>query len=108
MQHDSEELGDEISHPLGEKGPSTRRVTGAGQPFTTHQQPDLRWKYRIDGKDSERTYPTAGEAERGALAQLVLLRKKQYDSWKILPVIAMVLAPVAYVLWLVYRLFISG
>ncbi len=107
MHQDSEERADEVSHPLGQKGSSTQRVTGAGQPFTTHQQPDLRWRYRIDGKDSERTYPTAGEAERGALAQLVLLRKKQYDSWKIWPVITMALAPIVYILWLAYR-FITG
>ena len=108
MHNDSEQHGDEASHPLGQKGPSTQRVTGAGQPFTTHQQQDRRWRYRIDGQDSERTYPTAGEAERGALAQLVLLRKKQFDSWKILPVIAMVLAPIVYIVWLAYRYLTAG
>ena len=108
MQHDSEELADDANRPLGGLGAFTQKVTTAGQPFTTHQKPDLRWIYRIEGVDSERTYPTAGEAERGALAKLVMMRRKQFDSWKILPVIAMILAPVAYGLWLLYRLFISG
>lgn len=39
--------------------------------FSVHPiRGERRWYYRIDGKDSERTYPTAGDAERACLIAL--------------------------------------
>jgi hypothetical protein len=78
-------------------GRTTDRVTDDGNYFTTHQRPDLRWIYRLDGQDSEKTYPTAGEAERGAIAALRAARPKN-DIWKLLMILAVASLPVVYVL----------
>jgi hypothetical protein len=34
--------------------------------FTTRQREDLRWTYQIEGRESEKSWPTAGEAQRAA------------------------------------------
>ncbi len=85
-------------------GRTTARETGSGAAFTTHQRKDLRWIYRIDGKDSERTYPTAGEAERGAMNALHEMRKNRPEHWKTWFIIAAAVAPILYGLWSLARM----
>jgi hypothetical protein len=93
--------------PLVKRGKgvnSTSRETETGQVFTTHQRSDLRWFYRLDGRDSEKTYPTAGEAERGAIAALRAAAKSRPDTWKWWMVIAAACAPVIYALYVLGRM----
>ncbi len=71
--------------------------------FTTHQRPDLRWIYRIDGKDSEKTYPTAGEAERGATKALREARPTGVN-WQWLLILAVASLPIWWVLIFLVRL----
>ena len=98
-----------MQHQLEKAGRSTSRTTADGRLFTTHQRDDLRWIYRIDGKASEKTYPTAGEAERGALLGLAAMAKANRDeSWKIKIIWAVVLAPLAYFLVFLVRMFLLG
>ncbi len=85
-------------------GRSTSRETSSGAPFTTHQRADLRWFFRIDGKDSERTYPTAGEAERGAINALHEMRKNRPEHWKGWFIAAAAVAPILYGLWSLARM----
>jgi hypothetical protein len=70
---------------------------------TTRQREDLRWVYQIDGKDSEGSWPTAGEAERGAYAALKAMRPKN-DAWKLILLVALASTPVLWVLAYVGRL----
>ncbi len=88
---------------MAKAGRSTHRVTESGSVFTTHQRADLRWIYRIDGTDSPKTYPTAGEAERAAMAALKAAQPKN-ELWKWLLILAVASAPVWYVLLMVVRL----
>jgi hypothetical protein len=67
---------------------------------------DLRWVYRIDGKDSEKTYPTAGEAERGAMAAMHAARPRN-DSWKWWLVAAAAVVPVIWFLIHLVRMLIQ-
>lgn len=90
-----------------EVAPSTPGPVGAVRDFTIHQRNDLRWVFRIDGEDSAKTYPTAGEAERGAIAAVIKIRKQKMDSWKVAPIALAIATPVLYLLWLAYR-FISS
>ena len=83
---------------------STVRETESGMVFTTHQRSDLRWFYRIAGVDSDKTYPTAGEAERGAMAALKAAAKAKPESWKWWMIIAVACAPIIYVLMFLVRL----
>ena len=77
--------------------------------FSTHQRDDLRWIFRINDKASEKTYPTAGEAERGAMAALTLMAKANRDeSWKIKIIWFVVLAPLAYFLFFLVRMYLLG
>jgi len=69
---------------------------------TTHQRADLRWIYRIDGKDSEKTYPTAGEAERGAEAALRAARPKN-TNWQWLLILAVASTPIWWLLIFLVR-----
>ena len=108
MQNFGDDAPTEPEQPEHHEIASTHRVAESGQAFTTHQMSDLRWIFRIDGQDSERTYPTAGEAERGAIAALAAIRKKKLDSWKVVPLIAVALAPVVYIILLIYRYLTSG
>jgi len=85
-------------------GRSTTRETESGLLFTTHQRTDLRWFFRIDGKDSETTYPTAGEAERGALAALKAAAKNRPEPWKWWLIIAAASAPIIYFVAFLVRL----
>jgi hypothetical protein len=88
----------------GKAGRSTSQETDSGMVFTTHQRADLRWFYRIDGKESERTYPTAGEAERGALMALNEQRKNRPDHWKTWIIVAVAVAPILYCVWSLARM----
>ncbi len=74
--------------------------------FKLHQRADLRWVYQLDGQDSETTYPTAGEAERGALGAMRAARAndKTMHWWMVW---AAVIIPVAAVLWFVVQLILS-
>lgn len=78
-------------------GRSTLNVTDSGASFTTHQRKDLRWIFRINGQDSETSYPTAGEAERAGYAALKAARPRD-DRWKLLFIIAVASAPIWYLL----------
>jgi hypothetical protein len=66
----------------------------------TRQRADLRWVFSIDGEDSETTYPTAGEAERGALAAVTARRAAQAakEPWKWMLVVAAGVVPVVWFL----------
>ena len=93
------------NEPLVKRGKgvsSTSRETDTGEVFTTHQRADLRWFYRLDGRDSERTYPTAGEAERGAIAALHAAAKARPDNWKWWMVAAVACAPILYFLYYLF------
>ncbi len=70
---------------------------------TTHQRSDLRWIYRIDGKDSEKTYPTAGEAERGAAAAVKNSRPKR-EGWQWWLILAIASLPVWWLLIFIVRM----
>ena len=63
----------------------------------TYQRSDLRWVYSIDGKDSENTYPTCGEAERGAWAAIRDANRPS-DAWKWWMVLAAIVIPVLWFL----------
>ncbi|HEY5409146.1 MAG TPA: hypothetical protein VIJ94_00340 [Caulobacteraceae bacterium] len=104
MQQLDDESGDQPQVTLDKVGRSTHRSTGSGQAFTTHQRTDLRWIYRLDGVDSERTYPTAGDAERGALAALMAAAKRKTEAWKMAFLAAVVAVPILYGLFFLYRL----
>ena len=83
---------------------STSQETESGMVFTTHQRADLRWFYRIKGQDSEKTYPTAGEAERGAMAALKAAAKAKPERWKWWMIVAVACAPIIYFLMFLVRL----
>ena len=70
------------------------------------QRKDLRWVYIIDGKESEKTYPTAGDAQRGAWNYHVKTRPKN-EGWKLAVIIAMACAPVVWLIVFVFRLLTS-
>ena len=93
--------------PTEEAAPPSPPPVGSIRDFTIHQRSDLRWVFRIDGEDSVKTYPTAGEAERGAIAAVIKIRKQKMDSWKVAPIALAIATPVLYLLWLAYR-FISS
>ncbi len=77
--------------------------------FTTHQRDDLRWIYRIDGVASTKAYPTAGEAERGAVGKLVAEAKARQDrAWKSKLILAAILVPVVYFLFFLARMLLFG
>ncbi len=103
MQQFGDESDDGPQDFIEKAGRSTSGSTERGQAFTTHQRADLRWIYRLDGKESERTYPTAGDAERGALAALMAQAKKKAQTWKLAFVAAIASTPILYVLYYIYR-----
>ena len=74
--------------------------------FKLHQRADLRWVFQLNGKDSDKTYPTAGEAERGALAAM-RAAKTQDKSMHWMMVWAAVIIPVAAMLWFGLRLLLA-
>ena len=74
--------------------------------FNLHQRADLRWVFQLNGKDSQTTYPTAGEAERGAVAAM-RAAKTDDKSMHWLMVWAAVIIPVAVVLWFGLRMLLS-
>ncbi len=69
---------------------------------TSQRKDDLRWIYTIDGKDSETTYPTAGEAERGAMA--AMSARPAHEPWKIWLVLAAAVVPVVWFLVQMFRM----
>lgn len=83
---------------------STASTTNSGTTFTTHQGEDRRWYFRINGKNSERTYPTAGEAERGAISALRAEAKNRPEPWKWWLIVAVALAPIIYFIWTLVRM----
>ena len=84
---------------------SSEDAEGAGPDYRILQRPDLRWHFEIDGKLSDRTYPTHGEARRGAEAYILATRRKPVSfPWQWLLVIAAACVPVVYVLALLLRL----
>lgn len=77
----------------------------AGPDYRVMQRPDLRWHFEIEGRLSDKTYPTAGEAQRGAEAFILATRRKPVAfPWQWLLVIAAACVPVLYVLALLLRL----
>jgi hypothetical protein len=77
----------------------------SGPEFRVLQRPDLRWHFEVEGKLSDRTYPTAGEAQRGAEAYILATRRKPVGfPWQWLLVLAAAAVPVIYVLMLLLRL----
>ena len=97
-----------MDHKLEKAVRTTTRSTMGGEIFTTHQRDDLRWIYRIDGVASTKAYPTAGEAERGALATLQdAIKTRQDRAWKSKVILAMLLVPVVYVVLSVLRLLLG-
>ena len=103
MQQIDDESGEEPLVTAEKVGRSTQRSTESGQAFTTHQRSDLRWVYRLDGAYSERTYPTAGDAERGALAALMAAAKRKTAVWKLAFLAAVIAVPVLYFLLYLFR-----
>jgi hypothetical protein len=46
--------------------------------FSVHPiRGERRWYYRLDGKDSEKTYPTAGDAERAGIIAMKMANKNR-------------------------------
>ena len=69
------------------------------------QRPDLRWHFQIDGKLSDKTYPTAGEAQRGAEAFILATRRSPVSiPWQWFMLLAAAAVPAIYVLMLLKRL----
>jgi len=69
------------------------------------QRPDLRWHFEFEGKLSDKTYPTAGEAQRGAEAYILATRRKPMNfPWQSILLLAAAAVPVIYVLMLLLRL----
>ncbi len=77
--------------------------------FSVHQnREDLRWSYRLDGEVSERTYPTAGDAERAALIAIKKTRKEGGGrQWMIIAIVGGV-AVVAFLIYLVQVYLLGG
>jgi hypothetical protein len=76
-----------------------------GPDYRVLQRPDLRWHFEIDNKLSDKTYPTAGEAQRGAEAFILATRRKPFSfPWQWLMLLAAACVPVIYVLMLLLRL----
>ena len=71
--------------------------------FTIRQRADLRWVYQIDGKDSDQTWATAGEAERGATAAM-RKGKPGTAGWQMGMVWGLACVPVLWILVYVVRL----
>ncbi|MEI9964073.1 MAG: hypothetical protein WDM92_04610 [Caulobacteraceae bacterium] len=66
--------------------------------FTTHQRADLRWVYVIDGRESEKSWPTCGEAERAGFIAAKAGRPKN-EAWKRYLVWAVLSLPLLWLLW---------